>query len=908
MKTMTSAEIRAAFLDFFEEFGHKQVASSSLVPANDPTLLFTNAGMVQFKDVFLGTDKRDYKRATTSQKCMRVSGKHNDLENVGPSPRHHTFFEMLGNFSFGDYFKKDAIRYAYTLLTEVYQLPTDRLVFTVYQNDDEAYDIWVNEIGVDPKRVARMGPKTNFWQMAETGPCGPTSEIHWDKSPEQGEDSIISQLLEEDDRFLEIWNLVFMQYNHKEADPAHTGQFDEPLPAPGVDTGMGLERIVSVVQGVKANYETDLFMPIIEATQVLTGHSDAERDANIVPYRVIADHTRAAVFLIADGVRPGAKGRDSVCRLVIRRAARFGTKIGFNEPFLAKVADAVISVMGDHYTELTERAEAIKRTITKEEVAFRRTLDRGVGELNEMLDSLPQNGTLSGEQAFYLKATLGLPLEVIKDICEERGYHVDEAGFAKAEEAHSLVSGGGQAMGQIATAESYRDLLDQLKQSGQLGEAGVNYLPYGDTQLNTRLISLLINGQPVESAIVGDKVEVILKDTPFYVEAGGQVSDTGWIHGDGWTIEVEDTRRPTAGLIVHIGEVIEGTPQAGQDVKAEVDYERRADITRNHTATHLLHAALRNHLGTHVQQRGSLVAPERLRFDFSHDAKLSAEELRQIEAEVNHQILENEAVVAAEKTLNEARAEGAMALFGEKYGDQVRTISIGGGNSNSNGTSGSRYSYELCGGVHVKETGQIGTFVIVGEGSTSAGVRRIEALTGHEALNYLQHTLDSLHGIADRLNTTPDTVYDRVVALQDELAEARRQIARLRRDLAKVEFDKALTTVEDINGVPAMIAQFDGVPADTLREMSDWFRSKVRNGVFVGASVIDDKPQLLAVVSDDLTKKGLHAGNLIKAAAAIVGGGGGGRPNMAQAGGKDAERVSEALETARQWIAEHYQT
>ncbi len=908
MKTMTSAEIRAAFLDFFEEFGHKQVASSSLVPANDPTLLFTNAGMVQFKDVFLGTDKRDYKRATTSQKCMRVSGKHNDLENVGPSPRHHTFFEMLGNFSFGDYFKKDAIRYAYTLLTEVYQLPTDRLVFTVYQNDDEAYDIWVNEIGVDPKRVARMGPKTNFWQMAETGPCGPTSEIHWDKSPEQGEDSIISQLLEEDDRFLEIWNLVFMQYNRKEADPAHTGQFDEPLPAPGVDTGMGLERIVSVVQGVKANYETDLFMPIIEATQVLTGHSDAERDANIVPYRVIADHTRAAVFLIADGVRPGAKGRDSVCRLVIRRAARFGTKIGFNEPFLAKVADAVISVMGDHYTELTERAEAIKRTITKEEVAFRRTLDRGVGELNEMLDSLPQNGTLSGEQAFYLKATLGLPLEVIKDICEERGYHVDEAGFAKAEEAHSLVSGGGQAMGQIATAESYRDLLDQLKQSGQLGEAGVNYLPYGDTQLNTRLISLLINGQPVESAIVGDKVEVILKDTPFYVEAGGQVSDTGWIHGDGWTIEVEDTRRPTAGLIVHIGEVIEGTPQAGQDVKAEVDYERRADITRNHTATHLLHAALRNHLGTHVQQRGSLVAPERLRFDFSHDAKLSAEELRQIEAEVNHQILENEAVVAAEKTLNEARAEGAMALFGEKYGDQVRTISIGGGNSNSNGTSGSRYSYELCGGVHVKETGQIGTFVIVGEGSTSAGVRRIEALTGHEALNYLQHTLDSLHGIADRLNTTPDTVYDRVVALQDELAEARRQIARLRRDLAKVEFDKALTTVEDINGVPAMIAQFDGVPADTLREMSDWFRSKVRNGVFVGASVIDDKPQLLAVVSDDLTKKGLHAGNLIKAAAAIVGGGGGGRPNMAQAGGKDAERVSEALETARQWIAEHYQT
>ncbi len=909
MKMMTSAEIRAAFLDFFEEFGHKQVPSSSLVPANDPTLLFANSGMVQFKDVFLGTDKRDYRRATTSQKCMRVSGKHNDLENVGPSPRHHTFFEMLGNFSFGDYFKQDAIRYAYILLTEVYQLPTDRLVFTVYENDNEAYNIWVNEIGVDPKRVARMGPKTNFWQMAETGPCGPTSEIHWDKDPDQGVDSIIPMLQEEDDRFLEIWNLVFMQYNRKQADPAHTGQFDEPLPAPGVDTGMGLERIVSVVQGVTANYETDLFMPIVEATQALTGHSDAERDANIIPYRVIADHTRAAVFLIADGVRPGAKGRDSVCRLVIRRAARFGSKIGFNEPFLAKVADAVISVMGDHYTELTERAEAIKRTITKEEVAFRRTLDRGVGELNAMLDELPQNGTLSGEQAFYLKATLGLPLEVIKDIGEERGYHVDEAGFAKAEEAHSLVSGGGQAMGQIATAESYKELLDQLKASGQLGDNGVNYLPYGETRIDTRLVSLLINGQTVESAIVGDQVEVVLQDTPFYVEAGGQVSDTGWIYGNGWTIEVDDTRRPTSGLIVISGEVIEGTPRPDQPVTAEVDHERRADVTRNHTATHLLHAALRNHLGTHVQQRGSLVAPERLRFDFSHDAKVTADELRQIEAEVNQHILQNEAVIAAEKSLNEARAEGAMALFGEKYGDHVRTISIGSNDSRSNnGSSNSRYSYELCGGVHVKETGQIGTFVIVGEGSTSAGVRRIEALTGHEALNYLQHTLDSLHGIADRLNTTPDGVYDRVAALQDELAESRRQIARLRRDLAKIEFEKALDAVEEINGVPTLIAQFDGVTAETLREMSDWFRGKVKSGVFVGASVIDDKPQLLAVVSDDLTKKGLHAGNLIKAAAAVVGGGGGGRPNMAQAGGKDVDRVPDALGTARQWIAEHYQT
>ncbi|HEX2620685.1 MAG TPA: alanine--tRNA ligase, partial [Phototrophicaceae bacterium] len=441
MKTMTSAEVREAFLDFFEEMGHKKVASSSLVPSNDPTLLFTNAGMVQFKDVFLGHDKRDYKRATTSQKVMRVSGKHNDLENVGPSPRHHTFFEMLGNFSFGDYFKRDAIRFAWDLITKVYGLPVDQLAVTIYEKDDESYNIWVNEVGISPKRIARLGPKSNFWQMAETGPCGPNSEIFWDKHPELGEDTIIQSLLDDDDRFLEFWNLVFMQFNRTQSDPTHTGQFDVPLPAPGVDTGMGLERILTILQGVQANYETDLFMPIIRTTQKLTGHTDEERDANIIPYRVIADHIRAAVFMISEGVRPGAKGRDAVCRLVIRRAARFGSKIGFTEPFLAKIADSVIDVMGGHYTDLVERADSIKKAITKEEVAFRRTLDRGVGELNEMLDQLPVGGQLSGEQAFYLKATLGLPFEVTRDICEERGYTVDQDGFSAAAEQHSEISG-----------------------------------------------------------------------------------------------------------------------------------------------------------------------------------------------------------------------------------------------------------------------------------------------------------------------------------------------------------------------------------------------------------------------------------------------------------------------------------
>ena len=426
MKTMSSAEVREAFLDYFEEMGHRPLASSSLVPADDPTLLFVNAGMVQFKDVFLGLDKRDYRRATTSQKCMRVSGKHNDLENVGPSPRHHTFFEMLGNFSFGDYFKRDAIKYAFELLTEVYGLPVDRLAVTIYENDEESYNCWVNEIGINPKRVARMGPSTNFWQMADTGPCGPNSEIHWDKYPEQGDDCVIKLLQAEDDRFLEIWNLVFMQFNRQQADPDHTGQWDVPLPAPGVDTGMGFERILTILQGVEANYETDLFMPIIRRTQALTGHSDAERDANIVPYRVIADHIRAAVFLISDGVYPGAKARAAIPRIVIRRAARFGSKIGFDRPFLAEVADAVFNVMGEHYSELLDEADNIKRVITLEEERFHRTMDRGLNELDDMLADLNAGGTLSGADAFYLKATLGLPVQVTKDVAEERGFTVDE--------------------------------------------------------------------------------------------------------------------------------------------------------------------------------------------------------------------------------------------------------------------------------------------------------------------------------------------------------------------------------------------------------------------------------------------------------------------------------------------------
>ncbi|MCK6577096.1 MAG: alanine--tRNA ligase [Anaerolineae bacterium] len=894
MKPMTSAEARQAFLDFFAEMGHNVVSSSSLVPSNDPTLLFTNAGMVQFKDVFLGLDKRDYRRATTSQKCMRVAGKHSDLENVGPSPRHHTFFEMLGNFSFGDYFKRDAIRYAYAVLTEVYKLPKDRLAFTVYRDDDEAYDIWVNDIGVDPKRVARMGPKTNFWQMAETGPCGPTSEIHWDKTPDLGVDSIIALMQAEDDRFLELWNLVFMQFNRTQPDPTHTGVHDSPLPAPGVDTGMGLERILSVVNGVTSNYETDLFLPIFAATQQLTGHTNEQRNANIVPYRVIADHIRAAVFLIADGVLPGAKGRDSVCRLVIRRAARFGEKLGFQEPFLAHVADAVIAVMGGHYADLHDKASRIKQVITQEEERFRRTMDRGITELEAELDRLPAGGELSGEIAFYLKATLGLPIQVTKDIVEERGFSVDVSGFQTAEQEHALVSGGGKAMGEIDLGESYNALLADLKTSGALPGSGVAYEPYDPTPFDTTILALLQNGRTVDSVMAGEKVEVILPQTNFYVEAGGQVSDTGVLSGEGWRIEIEDMRRPVGGLVVHIGEVIEGSPRAGAAAHVEVDASRRGDITRNHTGTHLLHAALRRHLGTHVQQRGSLVAPDRLRFDFAHDSKVTSDQLRSIEAEINAYILRNYPVLTNEKSLSEAKAEGAMALFGEKYGERVRTVTISG--------SGERYSYELCGGCHVKSTSEIGSFVFVNEGSVSAGIRRVEALTGHAAVNYVQQQVGTLNQISAQLSAQPEQISARLSALQDELSGARKQIAALQRELTRQHFQALLGSIETINGKQVLIAQISDVPLDMLREMSDWFRGAVRSGVMVLGSIIDGKPQLFVTVTDDLTKQGVHAGNLVKQIAAVVEGGGGGRPNMAQAGGRNAGKLPDALALARQLL------
>jgi alanyl-tRNA synthetase len=652
-----------------------------------------------------------------------------------------------------------------------------------------------------------------------------------------------------------------------------------------------------VINGVKSNYETDLFMPIIEATQRLTGHSDSERDADIVPYRVIADHIRAAVFLIADGVMPGAKGRDSVCRLVIRRASRFGAKLGFNEPFLSQLVDTVLTIMGEHYTELVERAPVIKRVITQEEERFRRTLDRGMNELEAEIERLRASGQtqLEGKTAFYLKASLGLPIQVTQDILAEHGMTVDMQGFVEAEDEHALRSGGGQAMGKIASAAEYSKLLENLKTEGLLGASGVEYLPYGDTKLNAKMVAILVNGERTENAIVGDKVEVVLDKTPFYVEAGGQVSDTGRLFRDGWQIDIEDMRRPVAGLIVHVGEVVEGNPETGSAATAEIDAERRADIIRNHTATHLLHAALRNQLGSHVQQRGSLVAPDRLRFDFAHDARVTTEQLRTLENEVNNVILRNLRVQAQEKPLNEARAEGAMALFGEKYGETVRTISIA--------NNGDRYSYELCGGVHVSETAQIGAFALISEGSVSAGIRRVEAVTGRGAVEYLQRAVSTLNHAAAQLMTTPDELEYRIAHLQGELAQTRKQVEALRKEAARGRFTSLLAQVESVNGKQALIARLDDVPADTLRDMADWFREAVRSGVLVIGGVIDGKPQLLIAVTDDQVKQGLHAGDLIKQVAPIIGGGGGGRPNMAQAGGKDPSKIDEALQSARQLLS-----
>ena len=899
MKPTTSNEIRQAFLEFFEEVGHEVVASAPLPQYDNPTLLFTNAGMNQFANVFLGKEKRPYNRAATSQKCMRVQGKHNDLENVGPSPRHHTFFEMLGNFSFGDYFKAGAIRFAYDFMTIVCQIPAEKLYYTVHTSDDEAYDMWVNEIGVPADHILRMGDKTNFWMMGDVGPCGPTSEIHYDWGPEActcGEPDC-SVLLDNDcDRWLEVWNLVFMQFDQAE-DGTRT-----PLPKPGVDTGMGLERITSVIQATPVNYDNDLFEPVMEEVQDLLGDSDLERREKYVGYRVIADHGRAATFLIADGVRPGSTGGGYVLRMIIRRAARFGRQIGFQKPFLAEVAKVYIDQMEDAYPELARR-EHILHTLTQEERRFARTLDAALAQLLQILNQMSKRGEseISGETAFNLYATYGLPLEITRDLVRERGITIDEPGYTRAREAHALASGSGAFSQYERGTNVYGDLLASLVEVGHL-EGGVEYDPYMGARLRADVVGLVRDGEIVTALKQGEKGEVVTTATPFYVEAGGEVSDKGKIviESSGAEFRVDDVRQPVPGLVVHIGAVEKGDVLLDEDNEALllVDEGRRGDIRRNHTATHILHKELRTHLGNHVTQQGSLVAPDRLRFDFSHEEAVDKATLNAIEADINKAITANFPVISTFLDKDEATDLGAMALFGEKYGEIVRTISIG------SAPDETPYSLELCGGLHVAETNDIGQFRFVSEGASSAGVRRVEAVTGRAAHLFVNERLEALDNVAQTLNAPLNEVTGRVETLVAENRSLQKEMAHLQRKLARMQFEELMGQVQQVAGAAVLVAQIDDAEVENLREMADWFRDRVGSGTAVLATVKNEKPIIIASVTKDLIPKGLKAGDLVREVAKMVGGGGGGRPDMAQAGGRDAGKLPQALAAVPDLVAQ----
>ncbi len=894
----TSAEIRQAFLDFFAAHGHAIVPSASLVPQNDPTLLFTNAGMNQFKDVFLGTGSRPYRRAADTQKCMRVSGKHNDLEDVGRDGTHHTLFEMLGNWSFGDYYKKEAIAWAWELLTKVYGLPKERIWCTIFKDDkgdlgtdEEAAGYWRSETDIQHDHITFFGRKDNLWEMGDTGPCGPSSEIHYDRGPETCNKSHlpghVCSVNGDCARFMEIWNLVFIQYN-RFAD-GHL----EPLPAKHVDTGMGFERLVSVLQGADSNYGTDLFLPLIKKTQAMTGHTDAEREANLVAYRVIADHIRGITFLIGDGVLPANEGRGYVLRMVLRRAVRFGRKLGFTTPFLADLADEVIAMMGAQFPELPQRAAFIRATITGEEERFFRTLDQGLTRLDEVMARVKAAGeaVISGREAFFLYDTLGLPLEVTRDVAEEAGLKVDEAEYRTVrEESRAKARAAGDfTMTADEHARLYPMLVEQIKADHP---EGMHYDPYSVLAVEAKVWGLIRGDGLGESAEAGDAVELALSQTCFYVESGGQVSDHGRIVGPDWEMAVEDVRRPAPGMVLHVGHVISGTLKVGDAVRAEVDAARRRDIMCNHTATHLLHRALREVLGGHVAQAGSLVAPERLRFDYGHNAPLTTEQRVEIERRVNEAILANYAVVVRQENYRDALKQGVIALFEEKYGDVVRVVRVGHEGEDA-------FSQELCGGTHVMRTGDIGSCFIVAEESIGSGKRRVEAVTGRGAVLAMQALRARQEEAATRLETTPDDLPARAVRLDEDLRASRKEIEQLNLKLARSAFEAQLAKVETVNGVSFLSARVEAGDVETLRSMADWFRGHVGDGVVVLGTLIDEKPMFIAATTPALVKRGVHAGNLLKEVARVVGGGGGGRPDMAQAGGKDAAKLDEALAHAR---------
>ncbi|WP_371324649.1 alanine--tRNA ligase [Dechloromonas sp. ZY10] len=870
---MKSSEIRQKFLDFFAAKGHQIVASSSLVPHDDPTLLFTNAGMNQFKDVFLGFDKRPYTRATTSQKCVRAGGKHNDLENVGYTARHHTFFEMLGNFSFGDYFKRDAIKYAWELLTEVYKLPKDRLMVTVYAEDDEAYDIWHKEVGVPAEKIVRIGDNKgaryasdNFWMMGDTGPCGPCTEIFYDHgdhiwggppgSPE-----------EDGDRFIEIWNNVFMQFNRDEAGVMH------PLPKPSVDTGMGLERISAVLQHVHANYEIDLFQKLIAAAARET--SDA--DMNSPSLKVLADHIRACSFLLADGVIPGNEGRGYVLRRIIRRAIRHGYKLGARAAFFHKIVPDLVAEMGEAYPELKENQAKIVATLKQEEDRFFATIENGMEILEGELAAMAAKGAtvFNGETAFKLHDTYGFPLDLTADICRERSVTVDGAAFDAA----------------MARQKEQARAAGKFKMAANLEYAGqeTTFHGYESLEAKGKVLALYKDGAAVSELHEGDLGVVVLDHTPFYAESGGQCGDRGELKGGGGIFAVEDTLKIQAAVFGHHGVLKTGKLAVGQEVAARVDAVARAATARNHSVTHLMHKALREVLGHHVQQKGSQVDDGKTRFDFVHTQPMSAEEIREVEEIVNNEILANAATDSRVMGIEDAQKSGAMMLFGEKYGDEVRVVAIGS-------------SKELCGGTHIARTGDIGLFKIVSEAGVAAGVRRVEAITGTNALAYVQEQQTRVNGISALLKTHPDEIAERVVGILDNVRNLEKELARLKSKLAASQGDDLAAQAVEVQGAKVLVATLDGADVTALRETMDKLKDKLKSAAIVLASVADGKVTLIAGVTADLTAK-VKAGELVNLVAQQVGGKGGGRPDMAQAGGTQPENLPAALASVSAWVA-----
>ncbi|ECK5446417.1 alanine--tRNA ligase [Salmonella enterica subsp. enterica serovar Meleagridis] len=869
----STAEIRQAFLDFFHSKGHQVVASSSLVPNNDPTLLFTNAGMNQFKDVFLGLDKRNYSRATTSQRCVRAGGKHNDLENVGYTARHHTFFEMLGNFSFGDYFKHDAIQFAWELLTgeNWFALPKERLWVTVYETDDEAYEIWEKEVGIPRERIIRIGDNKgapyasdNFWQMGDTGPCGPCTEIFYDHgdhiwggppgSPE-----------EDGDRYIEIWNIVFMQFN-RQADGTM-----EPLPKPSVDTGMGLERIAAVLQHVNSNYDIDLFRTLIEAVAKVTGATDLGNKS----LRVIADHIRSCAFLVADGVLPSNENRGYVLRRIIRRAVRHGNMLGAKETFFYKLVGPLIEVMGSAGEELKRQQAQVEQVLKTEEEQFARTLERGLALLDEELAKL-QGDILDGETAFRLYDTYGFPVDLTADVCRERNIKVDEAGFEAAMEEQRRRAREASGFGADYNAMIRVDSASEFK-------------GYDHLELNGKVTALFVDGKAVEVINAGQEAVVVLDQTPFYAESGGQVGDKGELKGAGFTFAVDDTQK-YGQAIGHIGKLSAGALKVGDAVQADVDEARRARIRLNHSATHLMHAALRQVLGTHVAQKGSLVSDNVLRFDFSHNEAMKPSEIRQVEDLVNAQIRRNLPIETNIMDLEAAKAKGAMALFGEKYDERVRVLSMG------------DFSTELCGGTHASRTGDIGLFRIISESGTAAGIRRIEAVTGEGAMATVHAQSDRLNDIAHLLKGDSQNLGDKVRAVLERTRQLEKELQQLKDQAAAQESANLSSKAVDLNGVKLLVSELAGIEPKMLRTMVDDLKNQLGSTVIVLATVVEGKVSLIAGVSKDVTDR-VKAGELIGMVAQQVGGKGGGRPDMAQAGGTDAAALPAALASVQGWVS-----